>query len=72
VACFTASAFILWLLGHPNRAVQRASDAVALATELAHPFPLVYGLSHCDFLHLWRREAELVRDWAVEVLEVAN
>jgi predicted ATPase/class 3 adenylate cyclase len=72
VACFTTSGFILWLLGYPDRAVQRASDAVALATELEHPFTLAYALFHCGFLHLWRREAELVRDRAVGVLQVAE
>ena len=72
VACFTTSGFILWLLGYPDRAVQRASDAVALATELEHPFTLAYALFHCGFLHLWRREPELVRDRAVGVLQVAE
>jgi hypothetical protein len=72
VACFTTSAFILWLLGYPDRGVQRADDAVALATELEHPFTLAYGLFHTGFLHLWRREAELVRDRAVRVLQVAE
>jgi predicted ATPase/class 3 adenylate cyclase len=72
VACFTTSAFILWLLGYPDRGVQRADDAVALATELEHPFTLAYALFHTGFLHLWRHEAELVRDRAVRVLQVAE
>jgi hypothetical protein len=72
VACFTTSAFILWLLGYPDRAAQRASDAVALATRLEHPFTLAYALFHCGFLHLWRREPALVRDRAVGVLQVAE
>jgi predicted ATPase/class 3 adenylate cyclase len=72
VACFTTSAFILWMLGYPDRALQRASDAVALATELEHPFTLAYALFHCGFLHLWRREPELVGDRAVGVLQVAD
>jgi predicted ATPase len=72
VACFTTSAFVLWLLGYPDRAVQRASDAVALATELEHPFTLAYALFHNGFLHLWRREPELVRDRAVGVLQIAE
>jgi predicted ATPase/class 3 adenylate cyclase len=72
VACFTTSAFILWLLGYPDCAVQRAGDAVALATELEHPFTLAYALFHSGFLHLWRREPELVRDRAVGVLQVAE
>jgi predicted ATPase/class 3 adenylate cyclase len=72
VACFTTSAFILWMLGYPDRAAQRASDAVALATELEHPFTLAYALFHCGFLHLWRREPALVGDRAVGVLQVAE
>jgi predicted ATPase/class 3 adenylate cyclase len=72
VACFTTSAFILWMLGYPDRALQRASDAVALATELEHPFTLAYALFHAGFLHLWRREPELVGDRAVGVLQVAE
>jgi predicted ATPase len=72
VACFTTSAFILWMLGYPDRAFQRANDAVALATELEHPFTLAYALFHSGFLHLWRREAELVRDRAVGVLHIVE
>jgi predicted ATPase/class 3 adenylate cyclase len=72
VACFTTSAFILWLLGYPDRALGRADDAVALATELEHPFSLAYALFHSGFLHLWRREPGPVRDRAVGVLQVAE
>jgi predicted ATPase/class 3 adenylate cyclase len=72
VACFTTSAFILWLLGYPDRALKRANDAVALATDLEHPFSLAYALFHSGFLHLWRREPGLVRDRAVGVLQVAE
>jgi hypothetical protein len=72
VACFTTSALILWMLGFPDRAVERAHRAVTLSTELEHPFTLAYALFHTGFLHLWRREPELVRDRAVGVLDVAD
>jgi predicted ATPase/class 3 adenylate cyclase len=72
VACFTTSAFILWMLGYPDRALLRANDAVALASELEHPFTMAYGLFHCGLLHLWRREVELVRDRAMGVLHVVE
>jgi tetratricopeptide (TPR) repeat protein len=72
VACYTTSAFILWLLGHPDRALGRANDAVALATELEHPFSLAYALFHSGFLHLWRREPGLVKARAVGLLQVAD
>jgi hypothetical protein len=72
VACFTTSAFVLWMLGYPDRALLRANDAVALASELEHPFTMAYGLFHCGLLHLWRREVELVRDRAMGVLHVVE
>jgi len=72
VASFTTSALTLWMLGFPDRALERANRAVALATELEHPFTLSYALFHTGFLHLWRREPELMRDRAVGVLDVAD
>jgi hypothetical protein len=60
------------MLGLPDRALERATRAVALATELEHPFSLAYALFHTGFLHLWRREPELMRDRAVGVLDVAD
>jgi len=72
VACFTTSAFLLWMLGSPDRALERADAAVALAVELEHPFTMAYALFHSGFLHLWRREPELVQQRAVGVLDVVE
>jgi predicted ATPase/class 3 adenylate cyclase len=72
VASLTTSALTLWLLGFPDRALERANRAVTQATELEHPFTLAYALFHTGFLHLWRREPELMRDRAVGVLDVAD
>jgi predicted ATPase/class 3 adenylate cyclase len=72
IASFTVSALTLWLLGYPDRALERANRAVALAIELEHPFTMAYALFHTGFLHLWRREPQLVRDRAVAVLDVAD
>jgi predicted ATPase/class 3 adenylate cyclase len=72
VVCLTTSAFTLWMLGHPDRARQRADEALAVATELEHPLSLAYGLYHAGYLHLWRREAELVRDRAERLLRLVD
>lgn len=72
VASFTVSALVLWMLGFPDRAAERANRAVALAGDLAHPFTLAYTLFHSGFLHLWRRELETVQDLATQVLQVAD
>ena len=72
VVCLTSSAFILWVLGYPDRGRQRADEAVALAAGLEHPLTLAYGLYHAGYLHLWRREPELVRDRAERLLQLVD
>jgi predicted ATPase/class 3 adenylate cyclase len=72
VACYTTSAFTLWLMGYPDRAVERANAALALAIELEHPFTSAYARFHAGLLHLWRRDAEIAHNLAVGLLEVAE
>jgi hypothetical protein len=69
VSCLTTSAFVLWLLGHPDQAVARADRAVALGSTL-DPYSHAYGLYHSGFLHLWRSEPELVRERARQLLRL--
>ncbi len=70
VSCLTTSAFLLWLLGYPDRAAARADRAVALAAELNHPYSLAYALYHAGFVRLWRGEPELVRERAETLLQL--
>ncbi len=72
IVCYTTSAFFLWWLGFPDRAVDRADRAIELATELNHPFTMAYALFHTGSLHLWRGEMELARERALAMLEVAE
>jgi tetratricopeptide (TPR) repeat protein len=72
VSCLTTSGFFLWLLGYPDRAVERADRAVALAADLDHPYSLAYAFYHSGFLHHWRREPEIVLSNATEALRVAE
>jgi predicted ATPase/class 3 adenylate cyclase len=72
VSCLTTSGFFLWLLGYPDRAVGRAERAVALATELDHPYSLAYAYYHAGYLHLWRREPDVVADRAASALHAAE
>jgi hypothetical protein len=67
VACLTTSAFCSWTLGYPDRAVERADAAIALADEIGHPYTSAYALFHSGFLHLWRRELDLVLDRALRL-----
>lgn len=60
VSCFTTSAFYLWVLGCPDRALERAQTAVEVARSLEHPYSMAYAFYHCGLLRLWRREYEQV------------
>ena len=72
VASRTTSALILWMLGFPDRARQRASEAVDLAQKLDHPFSMSYAHFHAGLLHLWLREAETAREHADFLLNIAG
>jgi predicted ATPase/class 3 adenylate cyclase len=72
VACYTTSGLVLWMLGFPERALERANEGVALASRLNHPFSMAYALFHCGLLHLWRREVKPVQRRAQAVLDIAE
>ena len=72
VVSYTTSALLLWRLGYPDRAVERAAGGLELARRLNHPFTLAYALFHVGFLDLWRQELELVHERASGVLKVAE
>jgi predicted ATPase/class 3 adenylate cyclase len=72
VSSHTTSALLLWLLGSPDRAADRAGRALELAGQLNHPFTQAYTRFHVGLLDLWRREYELVQARGSGVLEVAE
>jgi tetratricopeptide (TPR) repeat protein len=72
VSCLTSSGFFLWLLGFPDRAVERADRAIEIASDLDHPYSHAYALYHSGFLHLWRHEPEVVQDRATRALHVVE
>jgi predicted ATPase/class 3 adenylate cyclase len=72
VACLTTSAITLFLMGFPDRAVERANDALALAAELDHPFTSAFARFHSGLVHLWRREPDVALDRAISLLETAD
>jgi tetratricopeptide (TPR) repeat protein len=71
IVCYTTSAFFLWWLGYPDRALERANRAFELATKLDHPFTMAYALFHTGVLHMWRRELQQAQDHALAIGEIA-
>ena len=67
-----ASALFLWTGGYPDRAYNRAAEAIALARELNHPYSLTYAQFHTGLLNMWLKNYEIARGSAQAVLELAE
>ena len=68
----TVSALFLWMLGHPDRAVQRAADAILLAQKKNHPYSLTYAQFHNGLLNLWLRNFESAQESGQAVMALAD
>ena len=62
----------LWCLGRPDRGLRRAAEAIAIARRAEHPFTLAFALHFACCVRHFRREPEALRQWAEEVLELAQ
>ena len=60
VCARTIGAWSEWLLGHPDKALARINDALALAERLTHPFSLALARVHASILHQFRRDSDMV------------
>ena len=60
----TYIALTLWVQGFPEQALQRSTQAMTRAQELAHPFNSVMGLELAALFHVLRREAQSTQERA--------
>jgi predicted ATPase/DNA-binding winged helix-turn-helix (wHTH) protein len=58
VVCLSYAAWVLWLLGYPDQALQRSQEALSLAQELSHSFSHAFALSFAALVRLYRREGQ--------------
>jgi predicted ATPase len=72
VVCLVYAGWILWLLGYPDQALERANAALTLAQHLEHPYTLARGLYWTTLLHQWRREWQVVSERAATAITVAT
>jgi adenylate cyclase len=49
---------VLWLLGHPDQALERSQQALELARDLDHPLNLAFAQTNLAVIHILRREIE--------------
>jgi predicted ATPase len=64
VACRAYTGKTLWLLGYPDQALASIDDALALATELAHPFSQAFALNIASIGFQLRRDGMAVYEHA--------
>jgi predicted ATPase len=64
VAGLGYTAWVLWLLGYPDQALQKTGEMLALARELAHPLSLAWALHSAAWHAQLRRERETAREQA--------
>jgi class 3 adenylate cyclase/predicted ATPase len=60
VAVLSRSAVVLWLLGYPAQSLEKLGAALALASEIAHPFSLAFALYYSGWIHHFRGEQAVV------------
>jgi predicted ATPase len=72
VVCRLYSAWSLWYLGFPDRALERVKTGLALGQRLAHVHSLAFALSFGAILHNLRREFDAGRRRAEAAIDVAS
>jgi predicted ATPase len=72
VVAFGFSAWSLWNLGWPDRALEHTREAVALARRVGHPFSLANALFF-EIIVLWlRRDIRELREQAAETMSLCE
>ena len=64
-------AYTLWLLGYPDQALARAQEAMALATELIHPFSEAFALLAASLVSQFRRDEQSVSEHAEDAVALS-
>ena len=72
VACRGFSAYALWYLGYPDRAVRRIEEAIALARELSQTFSTILAVEFGATIHQLRREVPLAKAGAETVIALST
>jgi tetratricopeptide (TPR) repeat protein len=72
VSCLSHTSWVLWMLGYPDQALTRSSEAHALARELSQPYSLAFALAFASALSMFRREAQRVQEQAEAAIALSR
>jgi class 3 adenylate cyclase/predicted ATPase len=66
------SAWVEWIVGHPDVARERSQSAIGLAREMGRPLPLAYALGMSAAMYQCQGEPGIARDLAAETIALAR
>jgi predicted ATPase len=72
VVCRLYSAWTLWFLGYPDRALERVETGLALGQRLAHANSLAFAQNFASVLYCFRREFDAARRRAEATIALAS
>jgi predicted ATPase len=72
VLCLLHAAWVLWLLGYPDQALNRSHEALTLAQDLSHPFSLAFALNFAAEVHRLRREGQVAQKRAEAAITLST
>jgi predicted ATPase len=72
ISCPLHGAWALWNLGYPDQALQRVSEALARAQDLAHPQSLAIALSTAAIIYEFRRDGQVLQERANALLALGT
>jgi class 3 adenylate cyclase/predicted ATPase len=72
VASFTYAAYILWLLGYPEQALERLHETLSLARKVPHIYSLSFALGWAAVLHHCLRQRDAVQEQAAEMMTLCT
>jgi len=72
MTCLTLGAWVLWMLGYPDQALQRSREAITLAQELSQPQSLGWTLSCSAMFHYFRRERQAAQERAEAAITLST
>jgi adenylate cyclase len=72
VQCQVWPALISWILGHPERSLEKLKASVKSAEALVHPLTLAQTQCVAALIHIFRREPSAATDYAARALRICE
>jgi predicted ATPase len=72
VVCLSCLAWVLWMLGYPDRAMAKSREAIDLAQASSHTYSLGFALQYVALLHQFCRDPRRVQDVAERIIRLAQ